>query len=206
MEKVLEDQLNRVYWNAVRKTTVRPPGRLSPEIVFEVDNLIQRGAYGEARDLVQSQPSFEHDPTALQALALALLGLEEPEEAREVLFEAIQRLHERLSVAYGNLSVAHFETGAVDRALAAAYQARQYKKDWCAPWVNLLMCRSAMQDRDGIMADVEAMDKEWPGWRDDEMMRERIQTDATLRFLRESEDVRRLFPAWLSPGSDKRRR
>ena len=203
MEKVLEDQLNRVFWNAVRKTTVRPRGRLSPEIIFEADSLIQGGAYDAARDLIQSQPSFEHDPSALQALALARMGLEEPQKAREVLFKAIQRLHEHLSVAYSNLSVAHFETGAVDRALTAANQARDYKKDWCAPWVNLLMCRSAQHDGDGIKADVEAMDKEWPGWRDDEVMRERIQNDATLRFLRESEDMRCLFSAWLSPGSEE---
>ena len=198
MEKELENRLNSVLWDAQRKTAMRPRGRLAPEVISKADVLIQRGAYSEARDLVQAEPSLDQDPTALQALALALIGLDRPEEARDVLQKAIERLREHLSAAFSNLSVAYFEAGDVDGALLTARSARGYKYDWCGPWGNELMCHCSRRDSDAVRTAVDSMDNEWPAWQHDDAMRERIQEDSTLRFLRESVALRRLFPGWLS--------
>lgn len=193
----LHRALNRVFWNAQRRTAVRPPGRVENDVISRVDDLLHRGAYAEARDLVEAEECLDSDPTALQALALALIGLEKQEKAVEALAKSVAYLTKQLSGVYANLSVAQFERGELDNALAAAYRSRDYHHTWWLPWVNLVMIYGAKRDAKAIETEIQAMKAAWPAWHEDEGLQERVKTDATLRFLRDTKELRDLFSDWL---------
>lgn len=197
--------LDKIYSNSQRKRAIPPvpelPGgplvRVENDLIRIADAYLKEGAYADARDLMKSEQSLEIDSTALQILGVALINLEEQEQARETLLKAIQHLRKQLSVAFTNLATSYFESQDFDKALSAAQQAKEYHRTWCGPWVNQIAVYCAQNDQSGLKGAVEAMKKAWPEWQTDLDLQERIQMDTTLGYLREMKELRRLFPTWL---------
>ena len=194
-DKKLEQRLNSIFWDAVRRILIKPSGgRPEWAVIARAQDMVQSGAYSEARALLQEEKFIKFDPTALQVLALALIGLNEQEQALQMLATAAEYLKKQLSVAYVNISLASFEAGDQEGALVAARQAREYNPLWSGPWVNLFMVYCGAKSQEAIESEVARMEQEWPGWRDDADLQERIQVDVTLRFIRDTRALRSLFP------------
>ena len=194
-------RLNRVFLEAERRILERAPSKVEAALVAKAGLLLEEGAYAEARAMMEAeQPALSNDPPALQVLGLALLGLEEHQEARSILRRSIELLHKQLSGAYSNLALVACDSGAYADAVEAAHEAVQWYGQWAGPWVNALMAHCARQDREAIEVEVSQMRTAWPGWETDENMRERIEQDSSLGFIRKTDKLRRLFPDWLPQG------
>ncbi len=194
----IKKMFNSVLWNATRRmTTARPRALVPVEIIDRADALLRAGDYSAVRTLMEGQEGLKEDTTALQAFALALIGLEEPDQASELLLQVIERLRKQISGAYANLSLALFDKGSRQEALAAAHHSRECKPDFWIGWINSMMVHCAKQDRQGLEEEIKAMKEAWPGWQQDRDLEERIKMDVTLRFLREEKSLRQHFNSWL---------
>ena len=189
----LQNKLEKIYWDATKRTVEHPSNQMTPEKIREVDSLLQAGAYSDVLTVLNDEEALEHDATGLQAQALALIGLHQYEEAVAPLDQAINLLLAKLSVAYSNLAVAKFEANLLDEALSAAQLSVNFMSTWCGGWINTLMVHCEREDSEGVKSIAENLKRSWPAWCYDPAFQERLQNDVTLRYIRVVPELHTLF-------------
>ena len=192
-----QNRLSAMRWRANKRTLPRPQ-RVPEEVLDRVEDLHRKGDFNGAVDDLKSQPSasLNNDNMALAGLAMSYFGMGDYDNALKTLDQAdtaVSYAKARIEVNRSNILKV---TGDFDAALKAAYLARQLKPDWAAPHlmvISIRECRGSEGDRSMLAEEVNTMNQLWPEWREDECLREYLQTDIDYADLRSRPEFSKLF-------------
>ena len=184
--------MNRIRWQG-NKRTIPAPKRVPEDVINEAATLFESGAFDEAVQRLEAQPSelLANDSRALVILGLSYFGQDDYDGALEALDSSAQILNEQKAKIEINRANVLKVKGDLNAALEAAYAAQRLLPKHNGPYltiISILEYRYGPGYRSELKSIIDEMNRSWPEWKNDAEFWDFLLNDADYASLRRDKD------------------
>lgn len=176
--------LRALYFNSTSRVVRMRYEELRRDLADEAQDLIDKGRFEEARDLVQRDPAWDGSYLGHLLVGNSLFGLEQYEAAAEQweIADCIRKLvnAQRGSVLRNNQAMARLMRKDYSAAIGLCDDAIDCFAEWPGPWVTKLSAMNLDKQQANLERVFMDMDRLWPEWRSNNDVAKSLVSDPHL--------------------------